>query len=196
MNIHRHEYKVSQEDRLSLLNQKPIVLWFTGLSGSGKSTISNLLEETLFSKKKLTYTLDGDNIRFGLNKNLSFSDEDRKENIRRIAEVSKLFLDSGVIVLCSFISPFIEDRAMARDIIGTSNFVEIYVKTSIEICEQRDPKGLYKKVRSGDIKLFTGIYSPYESPINPQIEIDTSLETPEMAVEKILNYLQEKNYVN
>ncbi|MFT6783480.1 MAG: adenylylsulfate kinase [Saprospiraceae bacterium] len=174
MNVHPiFDRLVSRQEQERLLNQKGIVLWFTGLSGSGKSTIAEGLERKLFNLGHYVKVLDGDNIRSGINKNLGFSLEDRKENIRRIAEVAKLFLDSGVIVLCSFVSPTIEIREMAKGIIGQDDFKEIYVDTPLAICESRDVKGLYKKARAGEIKGFTGIDSPFEAPGNPTLTLKT-----------------------
>lgn len=164
------------------------MLWFTGLSGSGKSTIANGVESKLFELGYKTYVLDGDNIRMGLNKDLGFSNEDRKENIRRISEVAQLFSDSGTLTLTAFISPFIEDREQAREIIGT-NFIEIYVSASLQSCESRDPKGLYKKARLGEIKNFTGIDSPYQAPDSPEIVIDTDTLTIEQSVDLVIEYL-------
>ena len=188
-NITREISYVSQDDRQALLKQKPQTLWFTGLSGSGKSTIAKLLEKTLIDNGKLCFLLDGDNIRHGLNKDLGFSPEDRKENIRRIAEVAKLMNDAGLIVLTAFISPYREDRDMARQIIGDANFREIYVSTPLASCEERDPKGLYKKARAGLIKGFTGIDAPYEPPENPALTIETETLTPKDCVDAILDKL-------
>ena len=188
-NITREISYVSQNDRQALLKQKPQTLWFTGLSGSGKSTIAKLLEKTLIDNGKLCFLLDGDNIRHGLNKDLGFSPEDRKENIRRIAEVAKLMNDAGLIVLTAFISPYREDRDMARQIIGDANFREIYVSTPLASCEERDPKGLYKKARAGLIKGFTGIDAPYELPENPALTIETDTLTPKDCVDAILDKL-------
>jgi adenylylsulfate kinase len=195
LNIIKQEQTLSKVDKEKLLNQRGFVIWLTGLSGSGKSTIANELEKWLNSKSKLTKILDGDNIRLGLCKDLSFSDQDRKENIRRISEVAKLLSDTGVITITAFISPFIEEREMAKWIIGQENFIEIYVSTSLEICEKRDVKGLYKKARSGEIKKFTGIDSPYESPTNPDLVIDESLDLND-SVEMIINYLSKNNFIN
>jgi adenylylsulfate kinase len=195
LNIIKQEQTLSKLDKESLLNQRGFVIWLTGLSGSGKSTIANELEKKLNSKGKLTTILDGDNIRLGLCKDLSFSDDDRKENIRRIAEVSKLLSDTGVITITAFISPFIEEREMAKSIVGKENFIEVYVSTSLQICEIRDVKGLYKKARSGEIKKFTGIDSPYESPLNPDLVIDQDLNLDE-SVDKIINHLSENNYIS
>ena len=189
-NLFKQETLVSQSNRIELLGQEPKVLWFTGLSGSGKSTLADALQLELFKRKKLTYMLDGDNIRMGLNQDLTFSDDDRIENIRRIAEVSKLFLDAGVYTLCSFISPFQSEREKAKSIIGASNFIEIFVNASLDVCESRDVKGLYKRARTGEIKKFTGIDSPYEAPLNPDIEINTSETTISDGVDKILKYLE------
>ena len=190
-NITREESFVSSMDRQALLKQKPQTLWFTGLSGSGKSTIAKLLEKTLIDNGKLCFLLDGDNIRHGLNKDLGFSPEDRKENIRRIAEVAKLMNDAGLIVLTAFISPYREDRDMARQIIGDDNFREIYVSTPLASCEERDPKGLYKKARAGLIKGFTGIDAPYEPPENPTLVIETDTLTPKDCVDAIIDKLLE-----
>lgn len=193
-NVTWHQSHVTKEERIKSLNQKPCILWFTGLSGSGKSTIANALERALFNQNIKTYLLDGDNVRHGLNKDLGFSDSNRVENIRRIGEVSKLFVDSGLIVLTAFISPFKSDRQIARSLIEYDEFIEIFVNTSIQTCEKRDPKGLYKKARNGDIKNFTGIDSPYEKPEHPQIEITEDLSI-EQSVEKILNYLLKYGYI-
>jgi adenylylsulfate kinase len=171
-NIVKHDHKVTKEEREKLISQKSKVIWLTGLSGSGKSTVANELALKLQNEGKLAYILDGDNIRMGLCKDLSFSDDDRKENIRRIGEVAKLIADTGVIVITAFISPFIEERNNAKEIIG-NDFIEVFVDASLEICEDRDPKGFYKKARSGEIPKFTGISSPYEKPINPDIYINT-----------------------
>lgn len=195
-NIVWHEHHVSKKERAAIKGQKPCVLWFTGLSGSGKSTIANALEIKLNQAKKHTYLLDGDNVRLGLNKGLTFSDEDRIENIRRIGEVSKLFVDAGIIVLTAFISPFQQDRKQVREMLSDQEFIEVYIDTPIEICESRDPKGLYKKARKGEISNFTGISSPYESPQHPEIHLKTDEMTIDIAVEKILNYLEDKGYLS
>lgn len=176
-NLFTQNSAVSKSDREQLLNQKGKVLWFTGLSGSGKSTIADALNQKLFSMEKLSYILDGDNVRQGLNKDLTFSSEDRTENIRRVAEVAKLISETGVIVLTAFISPFKTDREEARKVIGAENFIEIYVNTPLSVCEERDVKGLYKKARLGEIPSFTGISSPYESPDSPHIEVKTADST-------------------
>ncbi len=185
-NIHPIFDKIlSRNDKELFLNQKAKVLWFTGLSGSGKSTIAQHLEKKLFSEGFFIQLLDGDNIRTGINNNLGFSLEDRNENIRRISEVAKLFLNAGVICLNSFVSPTIAIRNSAKEIIGHKDFIEIYVNTPLEICEQRDVKGLYKKARAGEIKGFTGIDSPYEAPENPNIEVKTENQTIEESVDQI-----------
>ena len=166
-NIHFQEIKISRADREKLKSQKGTVIWLTGLSGAGKTTLANALENKLHSLGKHTYILDGDNLRLGLNRDLGFSKEDRVENIRRVAEVSRVMLDAGLIVITAFISPYREDRKMAKDLIGAKNFIEVFVNTPLEICEERDPKGLYKKARAGEILDMTGINSPYEPPTNP-----------------------------
>ncbi|MDB4324661.1 adenylyl-sulfate kinase [Crocinitomicaceae bacterium] len=194
-NIVWHDHHVTKESRSKSKNQKPCVLWFTGLSGSGKSTVANAVEIKLNELNKHTYILDGDNVRLGLNKGLTFSDEDRIENIRRIGEVSKLFIDAGTIVLTAFISPFLKDRQQVRDLISENEFIEVFIDTPLEICESRDPKGLYKKARKGEIPNFTGISSPYEAPIKPEIHIKAGEITLEEAVEQILVYLRENNYL-
>ena len=176
---------LKREDREILLKQKSKVLWLTGLSGSGKSTIAQDLERKLYNKGFLCQVLDGDNLRSGLNKNLGFSIEDREENIRRIAEISKLYLNTGIITICSFISPTEKIRAFAKSIIGEENFIEVYINAPIEVCENRDVKGLYKKARKGEIKGFTGIDSPYEAPTNPNIEIKTDERTIEQSSDQI-----------
>lgn len=191
-NIIPHNFSVSQNERSDLKEQKPMLLWFTGLSGSGKSTIADALERALFQRNMHTYLLDGDNVRGGLNNNLTFSPEDRTENIRRIAEVANLMLDAGLIVLASFISPYREDREMVKRIVGYKNFIEVYVNTPIEICESRDVKGLYAKARAGEIKNFTGVDAPYEPPMAADIEIDTSQISVEDAVSLILNEINDR----
>lgn len=187
-NIVWHRGKVERCKREELLNQKSKLLWFTGLSGSGKSTVANIVEEKLHQMGKLTYLLDGDNLRFGLNRDLGFSLEDRKENIRRISEVGKLFLDSGVITLCTFVSPTREIREMARDMVG-EDFVEIYIKCDLEICAERDPKGLYKKAVSGGIDDFTGLDSPYEEPESPELVLETDRFSAEELADRVIEYL-------
>ena len=194
-NLRVESFAVSKLDRHLLLKQKSPVIWLTGLSGSGKSTIANELAQRLHNSSKLVYILDGDNIRSGLNKDLGFSDNDRKENIRRIAEVAKLFADAGVIVITSFISPFIEERESAKAIIGPNEFVEVYISTPLGICESRDPKGLYQKARAGKIPMFTGIDSPYEPPISPNLIIETELSEISDCAKQIENYLTTQNYL-
>ena len=194
-NIVWHNQSITKEKRLTLLNQKPCILWFTGLSGSGKSTIANAVELELFKRGRKTYLLDGDNVRHGLNKDLGFSEQDRIENIRRIGEVAKLFVDSGLIVLSAFISPFKSDRQIARSLVKYDEFIEVFIDTPLEVCEQRDPKGLYKKARDGAIKNFTGISSPYEAPEEPQIHIKTDEHSIEECVDIVINYLIKFGYV-
>jgi len=195
-NIVWHKQDVSKESRSSIKAQKPCIVWFTGLSGSGKSTIANAVEKELFRLKKHTYLLDGDNIRMGLNRGLGFSDIDRVENIRRIGEVSKLFVDSGLIVLTAFISPFIKDRDMVKSLVKESEFIEVFVDTPLNVCEERDTKGLYKKARAGEITNFTGISSIYESPINADIIVDTEDKSVNEVVVKIIDYLKVKGYLD
>jgi len=194
-NIISQEQDITKEKRISLIDEKPCVLWFTGLSASGKSTLANEVEKKLFDMRIKTYLLDGDNVRLGLNKDLAFSNEDREENIRRIGEVSKLFVDAGVIVLTAFISPFLSDRKIARDLVEEDEFIEIFVDTPIEICEKRDPKGLYKKARDGEIKDFTGIDSPYEKPVKPEIHLNINEQSIEESVDVIINYLIKFSYI-
>lgn len=194
-NIKWHQSKVTKEHRRQLNNHKSAVLWFTGLSGSGKSTISVELEKELHNMGVLTYRLDGDNIRHGLNKNLGFSPENRKENIRRIGEVSKLMVDAGLVTLSAFISPYREDRDEVRELLDDGEFIEVFVDASIEMCESRDPKGLYKKARAGEIKGFTGIDAPYETPINPEITVATDVQCIEASVQTIVSYLKVKGYL-
>jgi adenylylsulfate kinase len=193
-NIIYHQATVTRKRRNKLNKHRSVVLWFTGLSGSGKSTLAHALEEKLFQKGCRTFVLDGDNVRHGLNSNLDFSESHRTENIRRISEVSKLMLESGLIVMTAFISPFNKDRNEARKLISNDDFIEIYCKASLETCEARDVKGLYKKARAGKIKNYTGIDSPYEVPENPDLIIDTNNETLDHSVFKILNFL-EKNFL-
>lgn len=194
-NITWHEGKVSVEDREKLLKQKGVVIWLTGLSGAGKSTIARELEKRLYDMGHLCYVLDGDNIRHGLNKNLGFSAEDRKENIRRIGEVAKLFADAGVITITAFISPYREDRDNARKLLPEGKFLEVYVKCPLEKCEERDVKGLYKRARAGEIKEFTGISAPYEPPVNPELVINTDELSLDESVELLLDYLKEKGII-
>lgn len=191
-NIIKHSYHISKEDRNRLNRHNSFVVWFTGLSGSGKSTIANQLEKKFFDMGLRTYSLDGDNIRSGLNKGLTFTKEDRTENNRRIAEVAKLFVDAGIITITAFISPLEADRKRAKEIIGADNFIEVFVNTPLEVCEKRDVKGLYKKARKGEIKNFTGISSPYEKPEDPDIEVKTENENIQESVERIFKILQAK----
>jgi adenylylsulfate kinase len=194
-NITWHEGAVSRQEREKLLNQKGVTVWMTGLSASGKSTIACILEQMLLHKKKHAYRLDGDNIRHGLNKNLGFSAEDRAENIRRIGEVAKLFTDAGVIAITSFISPYKKDRDAVRAGMKAGEFIEVYVNVSLAGAEKRDPKGLYKKARAGEIKGFTGIDDPYEAPEKAEIVIDTEKVSAGDAAQQILSYLEERGYL-
>jgi adenylylsulfate kinase len=194
-NITWHEHKIARENREALLKQKGVLLWFTGLSASGKSTVANEVTYQLHQMGKLTYVLDGDNIRHGLNKNLGFSPEDREENIRRISEVGNLFADAGLITTTAFISPYRKDRDAARELLGNGRFVEIFVKASIDICEKRDPKGLYQKAKDGVIKEFTGISAPYEEPLNPEIVLDADNMNIEEEVNMVIEYLKEKKII-
>ncbi len=188
--------KIRKEDRQKQKGHKSAILWFTGLSGSGKSTLAHTVEEKLYNMGVHTYVLDGDNIRKGLNKDLGFSPEDRKENIRRIGEVAKLFVDAGLIVLTAFISPYRKDREFVRGLVEKGEFIEIYVKCPLNVCESRDVKGLYKKARQGLIKEFTGIDAPYEEPENPEIVVETDKESIQESTDKIIKYLLEKKYLN
>lgn len=195
-NIVWHDHHVNKEERSSNKNQKPCILWFTGLSGSGKSTIANAVESKLVELNKHTYLLDGDNIRMGLNKGLSFSDEDRIENVRRIGEVSKLFVDAGTIVLTAFISPFQKERDTVRSLVEEGEFIEVFIDTPLEVCESRDPKGLYQKARRGEIPNFTGISSPYEAPINPEIHIINDKTSIDNVTKQIIEYMEKKGYLD
>ena len=194
MSLHtvKQNYKTTKIQREVLHGHKSYLLWFTGLSGSGKSTLANLVEIALHNQGLSTYILDGDNIRQGINKDLSFAPEDRKENIRRIAEISNLILDAGIITLAAFVSPYIKDREEVKQIVGTDNFIEIFVNTSLEECEKRDVKGLYKKARSGEIKNMTGISAPYEAPIKPNLEVVTDGQPIEETVKIILEFVNKK----
>lgn len=194
-NITWHEGSVTRDERQKLLNQKGVTVWMTGLSASGKSTIACILEQMLLHRGKHAYRLDGDNIRHGLNRNLGFSAEDRAENIRRIGEVAKLFTDAGVIAITSFISPYAKDRAAARTGLKPGEFIEVYVKVSLETAERRDPKGLYKKARAGELKGFTGIDDPYEAPESAEIVLDTEQLSPEQGAEVILAYLDRGGFL-
>jgi adenylyl-sulfate kinase len=191
-NIFTQSFKIDQEKRKGLLEQKSVLVWFTGLSGSGKSTMANLLESELHASGFKTYILDGDNIRKGLCADLSFTDQDRIENIRRIGEVSKLFLDSGIVVLSAFVSPFQSDRDQVKNLVGSENFIEVFVDCPLEVCEERDVKGLYKKARNGEIKNFTGINSPFEIPDNPDIVLKTAVENPKDLLNKLLEIIEPK----
>ncbi|MBA6328386.1 adenylyl-sulfate kinase [Colwellia sp. MB02u-6] len=184
-----HTQQVSKTQRADIKKQKACLLWYTGLSGSGKSTIANAVDALLFQRHCHSYLLDGDNVRHGLNGDLGFSDEERVENIRRISEVAKLFVDAGLIVSTAFISPFAADRAMATNKLEHGEFIEVFIDTPIAVCEQRDPKGLYKKARAGEIKDFTGIDSTYEAPENPAIHIDTANKSIEQCAQQVVNYL-------
>jgi bifunctional enzyme CysN/CysC len=195
-NIHMQHVDLNKKARSEQMNQKPIVLWFTGLSGAGKSAIANLLETRLYARGRHTYLLDGDNVRHGMNRDLGFTDADRVENIRRVAEVGRLFVDAGLIVLTAFISPFAAERDMARNLVGAGEFLEIFIDTPLAVAEERDPKGLYKKVRRGELKNFTGIDSPYEAPIAPDIHIRTTELTMEQAVERIIAVLVEREVIS
>lgn len=197
-NVVWHDGEVTRDDRHQILGQSGATIWFTGLSGAGKSTVAVALEQALYSLGKLTYRLDGDNVRLGINKNLGFSEEDRTENIRRIGEVAKLFGDAGVLALSSFISPYTADRDQVRELHEGANlkFVEVFVDCSLDVAEQRDPKGLYKKARAGEIKNFTGIDDPYEAPAKPEIHLKTDHMTLEQEVNIILDYLEANGVIN
>lgn len=194
-NITWHDSEVTKEERQNRNGHKSAVIWFTGLSGSGKSTVSVALEKALFNEGKQTYRLDGDNVRNGLNKNLGFSPEDRTENIRRIGEVAKLMVDAGSITVTAFISPYKQDRDNVRAILEDDEFIEVYTKCSVEECENRDPKGLYKKARSGEIPEFTGISAPYEAPDHPEIILDTEHESINQSVDRVIQYLKQHQYI-
>ncbi len=194
-NVVWHQPTVTRDRRAKNNGHRSVIIWFTGLSGAGKSTIAHALEESLHRLGANTYVLDGDNVRHGLCGDLGFSDKDRNENIRRIGEVSKLFIDAGIIALSAFISPFRIDRQRARDLVDEGDFIEIHVKCPLEVCETRDPKGLYKKARAGLIKGYTGISSPYEEPENPEIVIDTSVKNVDQCVEQIIDYLIMKQII-
>ena len=191
-----HNATVTREMRNQLNSHKSAVIWFTGLSGSGKSTLAHSVEEELHNLDCRTFVLDGDNVRHGLSSNLTFSDNDRKENIRRIGELAKLMLEAGVIAITAFISPFKEDRNLVRQLFSQGDFIEIYCKASLEICESRDVKGLYKRARAGEIKSYTGIDSPYDVPDNPELTIDTEGESLEESVAKVIDFLKFKEIIN
>jgi bifunctional enzyme CysN/CysC len=191
-NVHWQALDVDKSARAALKNQKPCLLWYTGLSGAGKSTIANLVDKKLHARRRHTYLLDGDNVRHGLNKDLGFTAADRVENIRRIAEVAKLMVDAGLIVSSAFISPFQSERRMARALLPPNEFIEIFVDTPLPVAEERDPKGLYKKARRGELKNFTGIDSPYEAPENPELRLDTTALTPEAAADAVIALLERR----
>ncbi|MBD3676127.1 MAG: adenylyl-sulfate kinase [Planctomycetaceae bacterium] len=193
-NVTWHEHSVSSDDRCQLKGHKGAVLWFTGLSGSGKSTVANVVDHLLHQAGKHSFVLDGDNIRMGLNKNLGFSPEDRTENIRRIGEVAKLFASAGTITTTAFISPYREDRDKVREILDDGQFIEIFVKASLETCEARDPKGLYKKARAGEIKGFTGIDAPYEEPENAELILDSDSKDAETLAAEVMEFLESNGY--
>ncbi|MDB4325008.1 adenylyl-sulfate kinase [Flavobacteriaceae bacterium] len=194
MSLHTvtQNYKITKAQRETLHGHKAYLLWFTGLSGSGKSTLANLVEMELYKKGLSTYILDGDNVRQGINKDLSFTPQDRSENIRRIAEISNLMLDAGVVTLAAFVSPYIKDREAVKQIVGPDNFIEIYVNTTLEACERRDVKGLYRKARAGEIKNMTGISAPYQAPTHPDLEIITDGQTIQESVAVIMQFLNTK----
>lgn len=195
LHVKEQSYKVNRDDRNKMKGHSSFVIWFTGLSGSGKSSIANALELDLHKKNIHTYSLDGDNVRLGLNQDLDFTDEGRKENIRRIGEVAKLMNDAGLIVTCAFVSPFREDRTIAKNIIGAENFIEVFVDCPLEVCEQRDVKGLYAKARKGVIKNFTGIDSPFEAPKSPDVHLKTDESDITACIEQIWAKIQEKNKI-
>lgn len=194
-NIVWHDHKITRAERSANKNQKPCLLWFTGLSGSGKSTIANALDVALHERGYHTFLLDGDNVRHGLCSDLGFSDDDRVENIRRVGEVCKLFADAGLIVMSAFISPFTSERRMVRKLFPSGEFIEVFMDTPMDTCEERDPKGLYKKARAGEIKHFTGIDSPYEVPAHPEIRLDTSRNTVDECVNSLIDYLLERKLI-
>lgn len=195
-NVTWHDHTVTKPERQKLMGHKSAVLWFTGLSGAGKSTVANTVDHMLHQLGIHTYVLDGDNIRMGLNKNLGFSAEDRAENIRRIGEVAKLFSDAGIFVLTAFISPYRVDRDRAREILPAGEFVEVFVDTSLETCEKRDPKGLYKKARAGEIKGFTGIDDPYEEPLKPEITLNGDAKSIDELAQEVVDYLKNNGYLS
>jgi adenylylsulfate kinase len=195
-NITWHEGHVTRKEREKILGQRGVTIWLTGLSGSGKSTVATAAEQVVLGKGKLAYVLDGDNVRHGLNKNLGFSPEDRTENIRRIGEVAKLFNDSGIVVFTAFISPYRDDRDAVRELMAEGDFVEVLVDADVATCEERDPKGLYKKARAGEIPEFTGISAPYEAPERPELVLDTGVQSLQESVEQLVGYLEEKGYLS
>ena len=195
-NVTWHDHSVTREERYKLMGHKGCILWFTGLSACGKSTIANAVDRKLHDSGVHTFVLDGDNIRMGLNKNLGFSAEDRAENIRRIGEVAKLFADAGVITATAFISPYLADRDKVRALMGQGGFIEVYVNASLETCEARDPKGLYKKARAGEIKSFTGISDPYEAPVNPELVLDSNTKGIDELSNEVIAYLKSSGYIS
>ena len=196
LNTIYHNATVTRERRQELNSHKSVVIWFTGLSGSGKSTLAHSVEEELHNLDCRTFVLDGDNVRHGLSSNLTFSDDDRKENIRRIGEAAKLMMEAGVIAITAFISPFNKDRNLVRQLLPQGDFIEIFCKASLETCESRDVKGLYKRARAGEIKNYTGIDSPYEAPDNPELVIDTEGESLEKSVAKVIDFLKSREIIN
>ena len=194
-NVVWHSHKVTREQREELLGQRGVVLWFTGLPGSGKSTVANEVAHMLHERGHLAYVLDGDNIRHGLNRDLGFSPEDREENIRRIGEVANLFADAGIIAITAFISPYRKDRDRVRKLLGEGRFIEVYVNCPLEVCEQRDPKGMYAKARRGEIPEFTGVSAPYEPPEAPEIELRTDLMSVEECARVVVEYLEKRNLI-
>ncbi|VVS92355.1 adenylyl-sulfate kinase [Desulfoluna spongiiphila] len=194
-NITWHDHSINKIHRSVQKSQKSCLLWLTGLSGSGKSTVAGALDELLFQRGYHSYLLDGDNVRYGLNKDLGLSDDDRRENIRRIGEMSRLFVDAGLITICAFISPFIEERKRVRSLLEQNEFIEVFISTPLDVCEERDPKGLYKKARKGQIKNFTGIDGIYEPPIDPEIEVDTTSMDPAACAELIFETLWKRRLI-
>ena len=188
-NVFWQDYEIARADRTSLMGQDPLVLWITGLPGAGKTTLANFLAKRLFDDGRFVYVLDGDNLRHGLNRDLGFSDSDRHENVRRMAEVASLMYDAGLVTLAACISPFKSERDFARSLVPPGRFVEVFVDTPLEVCEQRDPKGLYRRARAGELRDFTGIDSPFERPTNPEIAVDTSCMSPPECVDIIIDYL-------
>jgi adenylylsulfate kinase len=195
-NVYWNELAVTKQHRQQLHGHKSLILWFTGLSGSGKSTIANIIEQKLYEQGVSTYLMDGDHLRHGLNADLNFSTEDRRENIRRVGEVAKLFVDSGMVVIATFVSPYRHDRQLIRSLVQPDEFIEIYIKCSLETCESRDPKGLYKRARRQEIKEFTGVSSPYEEPENPELIVESERLTPMECSEQIMTYLKTKSLLD
>ena len=195
-NVIYHNATVTRERRNKLNRHKSVIIWFTGLSGSGKSTLAHSVEERLYKSSYRTFVLDGDNVRHGLSSNLTFSDNDRKENIRRIGEAANLVMEAGVIAMTAFISPFKKDRNLVRQLLPQGDFIEIYCKASLEVCESRDVKGLYKRARAGEIKNYTGIDSPYEAPENPELVVNTESESLEESITKVIDFLKSRSVIN